>query len=580
MRLSDLEIAQAAQVEPIETIAARLGLAPGEWLPWGRNIAKVDPLLARGERHPEARYIDVTAITPTPLGEGKTTTTVGLTQGLGAIGRKGMCAIRQPSQGPTFGIKGGAAGGGYSQVLPMEDFNLHLTGDIHAITAAHNLIAAAIDNQMYHESRWSDSFFQKRGIQKVHIDPYEISWNRVLDLNDRSLRSVVTGLGALADGPLRQGGFDITVASELMAVLALARDLRDLRERIGRIVVALDRRGAPVTTEDLGVAGAATVLLRDALWPNLLQTLEGQPAFVHAGPFANIAHGNSSVMADRIALARGGFLVTESGFGADIGMEKFFDIKCRVSGIMPDAVVLVATIRALKMHGGGPAVTPGRPLPQEYCQENLDLLRSGLDNLRAHIRIAALFGVPLVVAVNAFDTDTEGELALVREAALREGAADAVVTRHHARGGEGAAALAEAVARAADAPRTTEPRHLYDLSLPLEEKLRTVATRVYGAKDIELSPLARRQIERYEEEGYGTMPVCIAKTHLSLSHDPALKNAPENFIFPVRELRPSAGAGFVYALAGDIRTMPGLPSVPAFRGVDIDVETGQITGLF
>ncbi len=565
-------------MRPIAEIAATAGLPEDKWLPWGRNVAKVDPAAGNAPRHPDARYIDVTAITPTPLGEGKTTPTVGLTQGLGKIGKNAMCAIRQPSMGPTFGIKGGAAGGGYSQILPMEEFNLHLTGDIHAITAAHNLVAAAIDNQMYHESRWSDAFFEKRGISKLDIDPYSISWNRVVDLNDRAVRNVITGLGELTDGPPRQGGFDITVASELMAVLALATDLADLRERIGRIVVARDKSGNAVTTEALGVAGAATVLLRDALWPNLLQTIEGQPAFVHAGPFANIAHGNSSVIADKIALAQGGFLVTESGFGADIGMEKFFDIKCRVSGMFPDVVVLVATVRALKMHGGGPKVTPGRPLPDEYQSENLELLRAGLDNLRAHLRIAGEFGVPVVVAINAFGTDTEAEWDVIAAAAKEAGAYDAVVTKHHAEGGAGAEALAHAVAAAAEAPK--EPRFLYEASASLEEKLRTVATRLYGAADLDISPLAKKQIAQFEEAGYGDLPVCIAKTHLSISHDPSLKNAPSGFIFPIRELRPSIGAGFIYALAGDIRTMPGLPSVPAFRGVDIDPETEQVRGLF
>ncbi|MEX2442916.1 MAG: formate--tetrahydrofolate ligase [Alkalispirochaeta sp.] len=578
MNLSDIEIAQAAQARPIAEIAERAGLNAHQWLPWGRNVAKVDPEAGRPARHADARYVDVTAITPTPLGEGKTTTTVGLTQGLGKIGKRAVCAIRQPSMGPTFGIKGGAAGGGYSQIIPMEEFNLHLTGDIHAITAAHNLVAAAIDNQMYHESRWSDAFFEKRGMRKLHINPYSISWNRVVDLNDRALRNVITGLGELPDGPPRQGGFDITVASELMAVLALATDLADLRTRIGRIVVASDTSGNPVTTEDLGVAGAATVLLRDALWPNLMQTLEGQPAFVHAGPFANIAHGNSSVIADKVALAQGGFLVTESGFGADIGMEKFFDIKCRVSGTFPDVVVLVATVRALKMHGGGPKVTPGQALAPEYKEENLELLDRGLDNLRAHLRVAGEFGVPVVVAINAFDTDAEAEWKLIRDAARQAGAYDAVVTRHHAQGGEGARDLATAVAAAAE--EKAEPRFLYDLSDSIEEKLRTVATRLYGASDIDISPQAAKQMATFEERGYGNLPVCIAKTHLSLSHDPALKNAPSGFVFPIRELRPSVGAGFVYALAGDIRTMPGLPSLAAYRGVDIDTDTGKIRGLF
>ncbi len=575
-----MTIAQRAKLRPIADIAETLGLNAQQWAPFGRYVAKVDPALASEPRHTDARYVTVTAITPTPLGEGKTTTVVGLTQGLGYIGRRGMCAIRQPSMGPTFGIKGGAAGGGYSQVLPMEQINLHLTGDNHAISAAHNLVAAAIDNQIYHESRWSDDFFKQRGLARLHIDPYSISWNRVVDLNDRALRNIVTGLGDLTDGPMRQGGFDIAVASELMAVLALACDLRDLRARVGRIVVAQSRTGTPVTTEDLGVAGAATVLLKDALWPNLLQTIEGQPAFIHAGPFANIAHGNSSIVADGVALLRGGFLITENGFGADIGLEKFIDIKCRVSGIFPDAAVLVATARALKMHGGGPPVKSGQTLPRAYTEPNHELLRAGLDNLRAHISLVKLFNIPVVVAINAFDSDDDSELDYIRAAACDAGAADAVITRHHAGGGEGAAALAAAVARMADRPAKDPVRFLYPLDLPLEEKIRTLATRVYGAADIQISPLARRQMEACEAAGFGKLPVCIAKTHLSLSHDPALKNVPRDFIFPVRELRPSAGAGFIYVLAGDIRTMPGLPSAPAFRGVDIDVETGRISGLF
>lgn len=575
---SDIEIAQSATVRPIAAIAEAVGLPGESWVPWGRNVAKVDPAVGALPRAPHARYIDVTAITPTPLGEGKTTTTVGLTQGLGLLGRPAMCAIRQPSMGPTFGIKGGAAGGGYSQVLPMEEFNLHLTGDLHAISAAHNLIAAAIDNQMYHESRWSAAFFEKRGLPRLGIDPYGVSWPRVVDLNDRALRRVVTGLGERGDGPIRQSSFEITVASELMAVLALANDLGDLRRRIGRIIVARNGKGAPVTTEDLGVAGAATVLLKDALWPNLLQTIEGQPAFVHAGPFANIAHGNSSILADRIALSAGAWLVTESGFGSDIGMEKFFDIKCRASGLMPDAVVIVATTRALKMHGGGPKVVAGQPLPGEYRSAAPELLREGLANLRAHIANARAFGVQAVVAINAFAEDTEDELSMVRDAALEAGAAGAAVTWHHARGGEGATDLAEAVEKAASLPST--PRFLYELDDSIEAKLEAVATTLYGADGIELTDDAKRDAERIESWGGAGLPICIAKTHLSLSHDPTLRNVPRGFTVPVRELRYSAGAGFVYALTGDIRTMPGLPSAPAFRGVDIDTETGRIVGLF
>lgn len=595
--MTDLEIAQQATMRDIRELASDAGIREKELLPWGRNIAKVNPALIRdrAETAPalaeQARYVDVTAITPTPLGEGKTTTTVGLTQGLGRIGRKAMCAIRQPSMGPTFGIKGGAAGGGYSQVLPMEDFNLHLTGDLHAVEAAHNLIAAAIDNQLYHESRWSEAFFERRGLRKLDLDPYAVRWNRVVDMNDRALRKVIIGLGEKSDGVIRESGYDITVASELMAILALARDLKDLRERIGRMVVAADRRGRPVSAEDLQVAGAATALLRDALWPNLLQTIEGQPAFVHAGPFANIAHGNSSVLADEVALSLGGFLVTESGFGADIGMEKFFDIKCRASGRFPHAVTLVATVRALKMQGGAPKVSAGKALPKEYTEENLDLLEAGLENLRAHLRIAGLFGVPVVVALNAFGTDSEAEQQRVLEAAREAGASDAVITRHHAEGGAGAEELARAVAKAADAAAEERaggttgstkrtPRFLYELSLPLKEKIHILATEVYGAGDVDYSPAALDQIAAFEDAGYGDLPICIAKTQLSISHEPSWKGAPSGYRFPIRELRPSIGAGFIYALAGDIRTMPGLPSAAAYRGVDVDTETGRVTGLF
>jgi len=582
--MTDLQIAQQARMKAIADIAAEAGIRDSELLPWGRNLSKVDPAVVakRSSENPEAaqdaRYVDVTAITPTPLGEGKTTTTVGLTQGLGRIGRKAMCAIRQPSMGPTFGIKGGAAGGGFSQVLPMEEFNLHLTGDLHAVGVAHNLVAAAIDSQLYHESRWSDSFFAKRGLTKLGIDPYAVHWKRVVDMNDRALRNVVLGLGDKSDGIVRESGYEITVASELMAILALATNLRDLRERIGRMVVASSENGSPVNAEDLGVAGAATVLLKDALWPNLLQTIEGQPAFVHTGPFANIAHGNSSVLADNVGLSLGGFVVTESGFGSDIGMEKFFDIKCRASGRMPDAVALVATVRALKMQGGGPAVRAGRSLPKEYTEEQLELLERGLDNLRAHIRIARLFGVPVVVALNAFDSDSTQEHERVIAAAREAGAYDAVVTRHHAEGGAGAEEFANAVTKAAD--EESRPDFLYDLDQTIEEKIETLATKVYGAERVEYSPEARARIEELSTSGYGDLPVCIAKTQLSISHDPSLKGAPSGYVFPIREIRANVGAGFLYALAGDIRTMPGLPSAAAYRGVDIDVESGRVTGLF
>lgn len=477
--------------------------------------------------------------------------------------------------GPTFGIKGGAAGGGYSQIIPMEDFNLHLTGDIHAVSAAHNLCAAAIDARLHHEGRWSDSYFEKIGLTRLNIDPYSITWNRVVDMNDRVMRNIIIGLGGLEDGPMRQTGYDIAVASELMAILALTSSLDDMRQRIGRIVIGTDAKKRPITAEDLGVAGAMTVLMKDAIMPNLLQTLEGQPAFVHAGPFANIAHGNSSVIADQIGVKVGDFLVTESGFGADIGMEKFFDIKCRASGLIPNVVVMVATIRALKMHGGGPKVVAGRALDKAYTQENLELVQRGVANLEAHIKIARKFGIPVVVAINAFHTDTEAEWAIVREAALRAGASDAAVTSHWADGGQGALKLAEAVVKAADEP--SDFRFLYDAAQPIKEKIEILAREVYGADGVDYSPEAEEKIKLYTDLGYDKTPICMAKTHLSFSHDPALKGVPKGFTFPIRDIRASMGAGFLYPLAGEMRTMPGLPSKPAFMSVDI--VDGKIVGL-
>ncbi len=572
---SDLEIAQSAELKPIPEIAASIGIRPDELEIYGEHKAKVRlSILERLNDRGNGKYIDVTAITPTPLGEGKTTTTIGLVQGLGRLGKRAIACIRQPSQGPTFGIKGGAAGGGYSQVVPMEEFNLHLTGDIHAIGAAHNLIAAAIDARMLHEAR--NRAWDETGLPRLDIDPYTITWNRVVDVNDRALRHVVIGLGGRWDGIPRETGFDITVASELMAILALAQDLRDLRARIGRIVVAYSRDKRPITTEDLGVAGAAAVLMRDTIKPNLLQTLEGQPAFVHAGPFANIAHGNSSIIADRIALKLGEYVVTESGFGADIGMEKFFDIKCRASGLVPNAVVLVATIRALKMHGGGPRVVAGRPLDPAYTEENPELVERGCVNLTRNIEIARTFGIPVVVAINRFPTDTAAEIEIVKHAATQAGAFAAVETDHFARGGAGARALAEAVIAACDAP--SDFRFLYPLDLPIKGKIETIATKVYGAAGVEYTPEAERQIADYEASGFGNLPICMAKTHLSISHDPALKGAPRGFVLPVRAVRASVGAGFIYPLCGEMRTMPGLPSVPAFMGVDLDAD-GRIVGL-
>jgi methylenetetrahydrofolate dehydrogenase (NADP+)/methenyltetrahydrofolate cyclohydrolase/formyltetrahydrofolate synthetase len=584
---SDIEIAQAAEMLPIRQIMGQLGLVEDDVDLYGKYKAKVHlDVLKKLEDRPQGKYIDVTAITPTPLGEGKTTTTVGLTQAMGsALGKNVMCCIRQPSMGPTFNIKGGAAGGGYSQIIPMEDFNLHLTGDIHAISVAHNLVAAAIDTRMYHESRQTDEGLKKRGIdRRLDIDPATITWNRVVDVCDRSLREIMIGFNddKLADGspsPVfpRKTGVDITVSSELMAILALATSLKDLRERVGRVVFALDKQGNPVSLEELGVAGSVAVLLKDALMPNLMQTLEGQPAFVHCGPFANIAHGNSSIVADQIALKLADYVVTESGFGADIGMEKFFDIKCRYSGLIPNTVVLVATVRALKMHGGGPKVTPGAPLDKAYTEENLELLKAGLGNLGAHIKNALRFGIPVVVAVNSFTTDTDAEMEMVREYAVSQGAEDSVVTKHWAEGGDGAAKLAEAVVAACEKPSNFQ--FLYPLDWSIKQKIEHIAKTIYGADGVSYEPLADEQIARYEKAGFGKLPICMAKTHLSLSHDPALKGVPTGYTLPVREVRASVGAGFIYPLIGKMSTMPGLATYPAYMKIDIDLETGKIVGL-
>jgi methylenetetrahydrofolate dehydrogenase (NADP+)/methenyltetrahydrofolate cyclohydrolase/formyltetrahydrofolate synthetase len=583
---SDLEIAQAAKLLPITDVAAKLGILEDELEPHGKWKAKVSlDILDRLDDRSNAKYIDVTAITPTPLGEGKSTTMVGLTQALGSVlGKNVMCCIRQPSMGPTFNIKGGAAGGGYSQVVPMEDFNLHLTGDIHAISVSHNLVAAALDTRLFHESRQSDEALAKRGVKRLDIDPDTITWRRVVDICDRTLREIQVGFNddKLKDGspsPVfpRKTGFDITVASEIMAILALATSLKDMRERFGRMVVGLDKKGNPVNVEQLGVAGAVTVLMREALMPTLMQTLEGQPAFVHAGPFANIAHGNSSIIADKIAVKLSDYVVTESGFGADIGMEKFFDIKCRTSGLIPNAVVLVATVRALKMHGGGPTVSPGAPLAEAYTKENLPLLEKGLCNLGAHIRNARKFGIPVVVAVNAFHTDKPAELEMIREYAIGQGAEDSVVTTHWADGGKGAGKLAEAVVAACEKPSDFD--FLYPLDWSIKEKIEKIATDIYGADGVSYEPLAEKQIADYERAGFGKLPICMAKTHLSLSHDPTLKGEPKGFTVPVREVRASVGAGFIYPLIGSMSTMPGLATHPAFMDIDID-EDGNLTGLF
>jgi methylenetetrahydrofolate dehydrogenase (NADP+)/methenyltetrahydrofolate cyclohydrolase/formyltetrahydrofolate synthetase len=616
---SDIEIAQEAELKPISQVAEEIGLLPSELELHGNYMAKVRlDVLERLKDIPDGKYIDVTAITPTPLGEGKSTTMVGLSQALGAhLGKRVFTCIRQPSQGPTFGIKGGAAGGGYSQVVPMEDFNLHLTGDIHAITAANNLLAAAIDTRIFHEASQSDdalfrrlcppdkegnrSFsppmlrrLKKLGINKtdpndlteaeisrfarLDIDPDSITWRRVIDTNDRFLREITIGEGPEERGMTRKTGFDITVASEIMAILALTTDLADMRERFGKIVIGTSRAGEAVTAEDLGVAGAMTVLMKDAIKPTLMQTLEGTPVFVHAGPFANIAHGNSSIIADRIALKLADFVVTESGFGADIGMEKFFDIKCRYSGLIPNVVVMVATVRALKMHGGGPTVTAGQPLDPQYTEENLDLLRAGLGNLQVHIRNARRYGIPVVVAVNSFATDTPAEVELVRKAAIEAGAEDAVVSTHWMNGGEGAAKLGEAVIKASEKPSNF--KFLYPLDIPIKEKIEIICKEIYGADGVDYLPEAEKKIELYNRLGFDNLPLCMAKTHLSLSHDPKLKGVPKGFRVPIRDIRASVGAGFLYPLLGTMRTMPGLPTRPVFYDVDVDLETGRVVGLF
>jgi methylenetetrahydrofolate dehydrogenase (NADP+)/methenyltetrahydrofolate cyclohydrolase/formyltetrahydrofolate synthetase len=619
---SDIDIAQASDIKPISQVADEVGILPSELEFYGPFKAKVKlEILDRLKDIPNGKYVDVTAITPTPLGEGKTTTTVGLSQALGAhLGKKVFTAIRQPSQGPTFGIKGGAAGGGYSQVIPMEDFNLHLTGDIHAITAANNLCAAAIDARVFHESEQDDEKLfnalcpadkkgqrkfspsmlrrlKKLGIAKLDpneltplersrfarldIDPASITWRRTIDTNDRFLREIEVGLGPEEKGKTRRTGFDITVASEIMAILALTNDLRDMRERLGRMVIGTDRKGGAVTAEDLGVAGALTVLMKDAIKPNLMQTLEGTPALVHAGPFANIAHGQSSIIADRIALklvGPDGYVITESGFGADIGMEKFFDIKCRYSGLIPQVVVLVATVRALKMHGGGPKVVAGKPLAPEYTEENLDLLRKGLPNMARHIKNALKYGVNVVVAVNSFSTDTPAEVEVVRQAALEAGAMDAVVSTHWMDGGAGAVKLAEAVIQAASKP--SQFKFLYPLEMSIREKLETICKEIYGADGIEILPEAQAKIDLYTRLGFDKLPLCMAKTHLSFSHDAAVKGAPTGFTVPVRDIRASVGAGFLYPLLGEMRTMPGLPTRPVFYDVDLDLDTGKVLGLF
>ena len=611
---SDIQIAQAAELRPILDIAQDVGLSPDDLELYGKYKAKVHlDVRDRLKNRPQGKYIDVTAITPTPLGEGKTTTTVGLSQALGFIKKQSVfTCIRQPSMGPTFGIKGGAAGGGYSQIVPMEDFNLHLTGDIHAITAANNLLAAQIDARMLHERAITDdeklanalcpdgtfapsiakraarlgikatnlselSAEDKRRLFRLDIDPDSITWQRVMDINDRLLRKIQIGLGDEERGNERITGFDITVASEIMAILGLTTSLSDMRERFSKMVIGTNKQGEPVTAEDLGVAGAITVLMKDAIMPNLMQTLEGTPAFVHAGPFANIAHGNSSIVADQIALKLADYVVTESGFGADIGMEKFMDIKCRYSGLIPNVVVMVATVRGLKMHGGGPKVVAGRPLDKAYTEENLALLEAGMPNLIRHIENAKKFGVPVVVAINSFKYDTDNEIKLLKRL-VEENGAVAVPATHWANGGAGAADLADAVMDAAKQP--SHFQFLYPLDLPIKQKIEIIAREIYRADGVDYSPEADAKIELYERNGFGKLPICMAKTHLSFTADASIKGAPTGFRIPIRDIRASVGAGFLYPLVGTMRTMPGLPTRPVFYDVDFDLETGKVIGLF
>jgi len=614
---SYIDIAMAQDPKPVAQIADEVGLLPSEFDSYGEFKGKVKlSVLDRLKDLKDGKCVVVTGITPTPLGEGKSTTSVGLVQALGAALKKNVFAcLRQPSQGPTFGIKGGAAGGGYSQVIPMDEFNLHLTGDNHAITASNNLVAAAIDARNYHESTQTDEALYRRLVKKnafsdiqlrrlvnlgiTETDPEKltaeervrfarldmdldtITWCRVVDTNDRFLRKITIGQSPTEKGRSRETQFDIAVASEIMAVLALCRDLDDMKARFEKMVVASDKQGNPVTCLDLGISGALTVLMKDAIFPNLMQTMEGTPVFVHAGPFANIAHGNSSIIADKIALklvGEDGYVVTEAGFGADIGMEKFFDIKCRTSGLKPSAVCLVSTVRALKMHGGGPTVSPGQPLQKEYTEENLPLLEAGCCNMMRHVENCGKFGVPVVVAVNKFHTDTPAELEMVVAKAKEAGAFDAVISTHWEDGGAGAAALAEAVVKASDSP--ADFKFLYGLELSIEEKIEKIVKEVYRGDGIVIEEKAAADIARFKAQGFGDLPICMAKTHLSFSHDPLLKGAPTGFTVPIREVRASAGAGFIYPLLGKMSTMPGLPTRPCFYDVDLDTKTGVVSGLF
>jgi formate--tetrahydrofolate ligase len=562
--VNDLTISRAARLRPLTEVARTLGLSDGDLEPYGSTMAKLRlDVLERERIRDRARYVVVTAINPTPLGEGKTVHTVGLSMALNRIGKRALCAIRQPSMGPVFGIKGGAAGGGYSQVVPPEDFNLHLTGDFHAVAAANNLLAAMVDTSLLLDN-------------PLDLDPQNVTWRRVVDMNDRALREIEIGLGGDKNGVPRRTGFDITAASEVMAVLGLSSSMKDLRERLGRMVVGFTRGGRAVTAEQVKAAGAMAAILRKALMPTLMQTLEGTPALVHTGPFANIAHGNSSIVADQIGLRCADFVVTEAGFGADMGAEKFFNIKCRVSGLRPHAALLVCTARALKVHSGRFQVVAGKPLPDGLLREDLDAIGAGAQNLVKQIENVRLHGVPVVVAINRFPHDTDAELALIRRIALDAGAFDAAVSTLYGDGGKGGEALAHAIAAAAEEPQTF--RHLYPESASLVEKIDTLATRVYGAKDVAYSPLATQKLELFTAEGYGRLPICMAKTQYSLSHDGKLRGRPEGFTFPIQDVRLAAGAGFVYPIAGEMMTMPGLGRTPNAVHIDLDAN-GDIVGL-
>jgi formate--tetrahydrofolate ligase len=563
---NDLEIARSIPLRPIEQIAERAGLLPSEVEPHGRHKAKVSlAAIDRVKARPQGRYVVVTAVTPTPLGEGKTVHTIGASLGLARLGRTVFTCLRQPSMGPLFGIKGGAAGGGLSQVIPMEEFNLHLTGDVHAVQAAHNLIAAHVDTSILLKNRFG-------------FDPARVAWRRVTDVNDRVLRDVLVGLGGAENGVPRRTGFDIAVASELMAILALADGLADMRRRVGRAVLGYRADGSPVTADDTRCAGAAAVILREAMKPTLMQTTEATPCFVHAGPFANIAHGNSSIVADRIALGLADYVVTEAGFGADIGCEKFFNVKCRASGLVPSAAVVVTTVRALKMHSGRFRIVPGKPLDPGLEREDLAALEAGVGNLEKQIENVAAHGVPAVVAINRFPTDSDAEYDAIRARALAAGAAGVEVSEVFAKGGAGGTALAKAV-EAACAKGPSKFRFLYPLDAPVREKIETIATRMYGADGVDYSPEASGEIARYEALGLGGLPICMAKTHLSLTADPDRKGRPKGFRLPVTSVRLSAGAGFLYPLCGEMKTMPGLGSRPGLENVDLDAN-GEIAGLF